>query len=155
SAEGRVASERASHRSLYGVSALLFAASAALTVGWSASMSAMEGMPMPGGWTMSMAWMRMPEQTWPGAAATLLGMWAVMMVAMMVPALVPSLSRYREAVGGADKAHLGRLTALVGGGYFLVWSAIGLAVFAPGVALAAIVMRRPELSRAVPFAAGA
>jgi hypothetical protein len=23
-------------------------------------------MPMPGGWTMSMGWMRMPGQTWPG-----------------------------------------------------------------------------------------
>jgi hypothetical protein len=30
-------------------------------------MSAMGEMPMPGGWTMSMAWMRMPGQTWPGA----------------------------------------------------------------------------------------
>jgi hypothetical protein len=35
-------------------------------------------MPMPGGWTMSMAWMRMPRQTsgqtWPGVAASFLGM---------------------------------------------------------------------------------
>ena len=35
---------------------------------------------MPGGWTMAMAWMRMPGQTWPGAAASFLGMWVVMMV---------------------------------------------------------------------------
>jgi hypothetical protein len=28
-------------------------------------MSALGEMPMPGGWTMSMAWMRMPGQTWP------------------------------------------------------------------------------------------
>jgi len=48
-------------------------------------------MPMPGGWTMSMAWMRMPGQTWPGAAASFLGMWIVMMVAMMLPSLVPML----------------------------------------------------------------
>jgi hypothetical protein len=34
---------------------------------------------MPGGWTMSMAWMRMPGQTWPGAAASFLAMWIVMM----------------------------------------------------------------------------
>jgi hypothetical protein len=40
-------------------------------------MSAM-GMPMPGGWTMSMAWMRMPGQTWLGAATSFLGMWVVM-----------------------------------------------------------------------------
>jgi predicted metal-binding membrane protein len=34
-----------------------------------------------------MAWMRMPGQTWPGAAASFLGMWVVMMVAMMLPSL--------------------------------------------------------------------
>ncbi|HSR96291.1 MAG TPA: hypothetical protein VLM79_04430, partial [Kofleriaceae bacterium] len=55
---------RASQRAFFGVSALLFAASAAVTIKWCASMSAMGGMPMPGGWTMSMAWMRMPGQTW-------------------------------------------------------------------------------------------
>jgi hypothetical protein len=38
---------------------------------------------MPGGWTMSMAWMRMPGQTWPGDAVSFLGIWVVMMVAMM------------------------------------------------------------------------
>ena len=55
-----MASDRASEQAFFGVSALLFAASAALTIVWCASMSAMGGMPMPGGWTMSMAWMRMP-----------------------------------------------------------------------------------------------
>ena len=90
-----VASERASPHAFFGVSALLFAASAALTVAWCGSMSAMGEMPMPGGWTMSMAWMRMPGQTWPGAAASFLGMWVVMMVAMMLPSLVTMLWRYR------------------------------------------------------------
>jgi hypothetical protein len=47
-------SERASPRAFFGVSALLFAASAAATIVRCASMSAMGGMPMPGGWTMSM-----------------------------------------------------------------------------------------------------
>ena len=70
------------------------------------SMSAMGGMPMPGGWTMSMTWMRMPGQTWPGAAASFLGMWIVMMVAMMLPALVPMLRRYREAVDQTGRARL-------------------------------------------------
>jgi len=32
---------------------------------------------MPGGWTMSMAWVRMPGQSWPVAAASFLGMWVV------------------------------------------------------------------------------
>jgi predicted metal-binding membrane protein len=82
-------------------------------------------MPMPGGWTMSMAWMRMPGQTWPGAAASFLGMWVVMMVAMLLPSLVPMLWRYRQAVGRTGETRLGRLTALVGVGYFFVWIVFG------------------------------
>jgi hypothetical protein len=54
-------SDAASRRAFVGVSALLFAGSAALTTLWCASMAAMGGMSMPGGWTMSMAWMRMPK----------------------------------------------------------------------------------------------
>jgi len=138
-----------------GLSALLFVASAAVTIGWCASMSAMGEMPMPGGWTMSMAWMRMPGQTWPGAAATFVGMWIVMMVAMMLPSLVPMLWRYRWAVDGIRATRRGRLTALVGVGYFAVWSALGMAAFPVGVALAAIEMEQPTLARAVPIAAGA
>jgi len=127
-------SERASQQAFFGVSALLFAASAAVTIVWCASMSAMGEMPMPGGWTMSMAWMLMPGQTWPGAAASFLGMWVVMMVAMMLPSLVPMLWRYRQAVGRTGETRLGRLTALVGAGYFLVWNVFGMAIFPLGVA---------------------
>jgi len=147
-------SGRASERIFFGVSALLFAASAAVTIVWGASMSAMGGMPMPGGWTMSMAWMRMPGQTWPGAAASFLGMWVVMMVAMMLPSLIPMLRRYRQAVGRTGATRLGRLTALVGVGYFFVWTVIGMAAFPLGVALAAVEMQWPALARAVPIAVG-
>jgi predicted metal-binding membrane protein len=146
-------SERASQQALFSVSALLFAASTAVTMAWCASMSAMGGMPMPGGWTMSMAWMRMPGQTWPGAAFSFLGMWVVMMTAMMLPSFVPMLLRYRQAVGRAGQARLGRLTALVGVGYFFVWTVFGMAVFPLGVALATVEMQRPALARAVPMAA--
>ena len=149
-----MASERASQQAFFGVSALLFAASAALTIFWCASMSAMGEMPMPGGWTMSMAWMRMPGQTWPGAAASFLGMWIVMMVAMMLPSLVPMLGRYRQAVGRTSETRLGWLTALVGTGYFFVWTVFGMAAFPLGVALAAIEMQLPALARAVPIAVG-
>lgn len=151
----RAESARASDAAFLGVSALLFAASAAMTVAWSASMSAMGGMPMPGGWTMSMMWMRMPGQTASGAAASFVGMWTVMMMAMMLPSLVPMLSRYRHAVARTGVARLGRLTAMVGVSYFSVWILIGMAVFPLGVALAGMEMRQPALSRAVPLAAGA
>jgi predicted metal-binding membrane protein len=143
-----------SQRAFFCVSALLFAATAALTIVWCASMSAMGAMPMPGGWTMSMAWMRMPGQTWPGAAASFLGMWVVMMVAMMLPSLVPVLWRYRQDVARTGETRLARLTALVGVGYFVVWTVFGMAAFPLGVALATIEMQQPVLARAVPIAVG-
>ena len=144
----------ASERAFFGVSALLFAASAALTIVWCASMSAMGGMPMRGGWMMSMAWMRMPGQTWPGAAASFLSMWVVMMVAMMLPSLIPMLWRYRQAVVITGETHLNRLSALVGVGYFMVWIVFGMAAFPLGIALAAVEMRQPTLARAIPIAVG-
>jgi predicted metal-binding membrane protein len=134
------------------ISALLFAASAAVTIVWCGSMSAMGGMEMPGNWTMSMAWMRMPGQSWFGAAGTFVGMWAVMMVAMMLPSLVPMLARYRRVVGSGGQSRLSRLTTLVGLGYFSVWIAFGVLAFPLGVALAALTMQLPALARAVPIA---
>jgi predicted metal-binding membrane protein len=146
-------SARASQQALFGVLALLFAVSAAVTIAWCTSMSAMGEMPMPGGWTMSMAWMRMPGQTWSAAAARFLGMWVIMMVTMMLPSLVPMLLRYRQAVG-RDGTQLGRLTAIVGVAYFIVWTVFGMAAFALGVVLAAAEMQLPALARAVPIAVG-
>ncbi|MGZ5598449.1 MAG: DUF2182 domain-containing protein [Usitatibacter sp.] len=134
--------------------ALLFTASAVATVVWCGSMSSMDEMPMPGGWTMSMAWMRMPGQTWPVAAAMFLGMWIVMMVAMMLPSLVPMLRRFREAVVQHGEARLDGLTALVGLGYFFVWTVFGLAAFPLGVAMAELEMELPALARSVPATVG-
>ncbi|WP_236002493.1 DUF2182 domain-containing protein [Paraburkholderia elongata] len=151
---GRPIDMLVSQRAFFAVSALLFAVSAAVTIVSATSMSAMGEMAMPGGWTMSTAWMRMCGQTWPGLAASFLGMWIVMMVAMMLPSLVPMLWRYRQAVGGTGEARLGWLTVLVGVGYFLVWAALGVAVFPLGVALAALEMELPALARAVPIAIG-
>jgi predicted metal-binding membrane protein len=145
-------SERASRYTFFSVSALLFAISVAVTIVWCGSMSAMGGMPMPGGWTMSMTWMRMPGQTWPGAAASFLGMWEVMMVAMMLPSLMPMLWRYRQAVDGNGAT---RLTAVAGAAYFFVWTVFGMAAFSLGLSVAAIEMQHPAMARAVPAAAGA
>jgi predicted metal-binding membrane protein len=149
---GRV-SGRGTGATFAGVTALLLAASTATTVLWGSSMAA-TGMPMPGGWTMSMAWMRMPEQTWPGAAASFIAMWLVMMVAMMLPSLAPTLWHYREALARTGAACPNRLAALAGVAYFLVWSVIGAALFPGAVVLAALEMQRPSLARAVPAAAG-
>ena len=146
--------EQSPEHAFYGVSALLFAASTALTAIWCSSMSAMGSMTMPGGWTMSMTWMRMPGQTWPGAAASFLSMWIVMMMAMMLPALIPMLHRYRRAVKRTGERRLGRLTVLVGAGYFSVWIVFGMAAFPVGVVLAALEMQQTALARVVPLVAG-
>jgi predicted metal-binding membrane protein len=143
-----------SQRVFLGVSALLFVACAAVTLVWCASMSAMGAMPMPGGWTMSMAWMPMPGQGWLRAAVAYLGMWIVMMAAMMLPSLVPMLWRYRESLDAADEQRRGWLTGLVAAGYFLVWTVLGMATLPFGVALAALEMQSAVLARAVPLAAG-
>ncbi len=146
--------DRAFDHAFWSLSALLFAASAVVTIVWCTSMSSMGEMPMPGGWTMSMTWMRMPGQTWSGAAASFLGMWVVMMTTMMLPSLVPTLRRHLQAPGRPGEARLGLLTALAGVGYFFVWTLLGMAVFPLGVALAAIEMQQPALARAVPIAIG-
>jgi predicted metal-binding membrane protein len=102
-----------------------------------------------------MAWMRMPGQTWSGAAASFLGMWMVMMVAMMLPTLVPTLRRYAEAVALTDGSSVGRAVAVAGAGYFSMWAAAGLALFPAGAALATIEMAQPAVARAVPMAIAA
>jgi predicted metal-binding membrane protein len=137
-----------------GVWLLLFAASTAVTITWCNSMSAADDMPMPGGWTMSMAWMRMPGQSWVEAAASFVAMWTVMMVAMMLPAAAPALWRYRTAVArtAGDEADLRAAVAALG--YFFVWSLLGVAIYPIGVALAAIEMQQPDLARFVPLTIG-
>ncbi|MGM3276385.1 DUF2182 domain-containing protein [Ralstonia sp. 24A2] len=145
----------ASERDFLGVSALLFVASTAATVARCTSMSGMGEMPMPGGWTLSMAWMPMCGQTWLGTAAGFLGMWVVMMVAMMLPSLVPMLQGYRHTVRATGEVRrLGVLTTLAGLGYFAVWAAFGMVAFAFGAALVALEMRWPMLARAIPSLAG-
>jgi predicted metal-binding membrane protein len=98
-----------------------------------------------------MSMMRTAGQSWPGAAAAFVGMWILMMVAMMLPSLIPMLMRYRRAVGRVGGIRLTLLTALVGLGYFLVWTAFGAAAYPLGIALTAIEGQQPALARAVPI----
>ena len=108
---------------------------------------------MAGG-QLSMLWMRMPGQSWPGAMASFVAMWTVMMVAMMLPSLVPMLRRYRQAIGTNRAGRLDVLTLVIAMGYFAVWSALGAAIFPLGAVLAAAQMRLPMMAHAVPVAAG-
>jgi predicted metal-binding membrane protein len=132
--------------------AALFVASAAVTIYVCRSMSG--AMPMPGGWTMSMAWMRMAGQTRAAAAASFMGMWAVMMLAMMLPSLMPMLLRYRRAIRGQAGGHLGTATTIAAAGYFGAWIVLGAVVYPVGVSLTAVTMQWPVLMRLVPVATG-
>ncbi len=117
-------------------------------------MSMFGGETLLDGATMAMMWMPMPGQTWAGAAASFVGMWVVMMVAMMLPSLTPMLWRYRQVVARTGDTRVGRLTTLVGGGYFFVWTVFGMVIFPLGAALAAVEMRQPAFARVVPLTVG-
>ena len=103
---------------------------------------------------MSMAWIRMPGQSRLGAAAGFLGMWVVMMVAMMLPALVAVLARYHRSLEGRAVTGVAGRTALAGTAYFLVWAAYGAAVYALGTVVAAAGARWVAVARLLPAAAG-
>jgi predicted metal-binding membrane protein len=153
----RAARRRASGSDLAfaGICALLFAASVAATLAQSLSMSAMGELPMPGGWSMSMMWMPTCGRTWARVAASFAVMWIVMMAAMMLPSLAQMLARYRAAVGSQVHAsRLALLTLRVAIGYWVVWIASGVGVFALGAALATLELRWQTLAHAVPLAAG-
>jgi predicted metal-binding membrane protein len=132
-----------SSRGFIVAAALLFFGSTAVTLAWCGSMTAMPCLHMP--------WMRMPEQSWWSATATFVGMWAVMMVAMMMPALTPALLRFRQATGLRDAARLDALTALAACGYFSIWTVAGAVIFPLGVGLTGLAMRLPGFARAAPL----
>jgi predicted metal-binding membrane protein len=99
-------------------------------------------MPMPGGWTMSMAWMRMPDQSWPAAFGVFVASWAAMMTAMMMPSIAPVMLGHRRPVR----------VALA---YFGVWILAGALVYPIGAAIAACWMSSRDVALRVPMAIGA
>ena len=101
-----------------------------------------------------MTGMSQPHATWPGAAASFLAMWILMMAAMMLPSLVPILWRYRQAVGRAGDTHAGLATAVAAAGYFFAWAVFGLVAHTSGTVLAAVETWLPALTRAVPIVVG-
>jgi predicted metal-binding membrane protein len=125
------------------VGVLAFIASVATTIYFCRSMCCEMG--MPGGWTMSMMWMRMPGQTWVASAGMFMLMWLAMMVAMMLPSELPTFLKTKRAPVSLS---------VMATGYFTVWLAAGVAIYALGVALAAAAMRWEMFSRAVPVLAG-
>ena len=101
-----------------------------------------------------MMWMRMPGQSWLGTAVTFLGMWLVMMAAMMLPSFAPTLWRYRQSVRTTRGVSLTWLTTLVTAGYFFVWTMLGLIVFLTGAGFAAVEMQSTTLAQNAPVLTG-
>jgi len=137
-----------------GICLCTFIASSTATLLWCKAMSAMGGMAMPGGWTMSMTWMTGPA--WAGSALSFLGMWVVMMIAMMMPSpsLTPALWGYLGRAKRFGQRSAGWFTILVCLGYFAIWALVGLLVYPLGVMLAQVAMRSEALAGAVPVLAG-
>ena len=112
------------------------------------------GMDMPGGWRMSMMWMRMPGQSWGQSAAMFLFMWLAMMLAMMIPSMMGKLNQFHRSLVWRRADHPALSTAFVAVGYFGIWTLVGAGVYAFGIPWALAAMRYPVLSRAIPFLTG-
>ena len=90
------------------------------------------GRPGPQGAAMAAMDPRMPMYMPMANFGPLFWMWAVMMAAMMLPTLVPTLHSYEDLMVSANGTRAGWLGVL--GGYFVVW--VGFAAVISGVQLA-------------------
>jgi predicted metal-binding membrane protein len=136
---------------VYAVSSVAFTGAAAIT--WYSCRTMAGGMPMPGGWTMSMAWM--PMGSYLESGLMFAGMWVAMMVAMMLPSTMPMLLLYSRAARFRGERHIGMLGTVMAGGYFAVWTVFGMLAYAAGIGIALLAMKSEAFSRAVPIASGA
>ena len=136
------------------IAAIVTIAAWAYTISTASAMSAT--MPMPGGWSMSMAWMSMGQQSLLAHATMFLVMWAVMMVAMMLPSVMPAVLLHRRLirtrVERGDSAAASH--ALLLAGYFSVWLLFGAVAYAIGMTVAAAAMDSTNVSVLVPVATG-
>ena len=140
---------------LIGVATLLTIAAWIYTISTAENMSAT--MPMPGGWSMSMAWMSMGSQSLPAHTAMFLVMWTAMMIAMMLPSVMPVVLLHRQMLKVRDERGVrsSGSHALMLAGYFSVWIAFGAVAYVIGMALASAAMRSLRISVLVPAATGA
>jgi predicted metal-binding membrane protein len=83
------------------------------------------------------------------SALLFLAMWGVMMVAMMLPSLMPTLIDYRRRSGALQVTRLNQLTCWVSLGYFAVWIAVGVLVYFFGTLLADVATRFESVRRSI------
>jgi predicted metal-binding membrane protein len=145
-----------------GGAAAVTAAAWVVTVRNAAGMSAK--MPMPGGWSMSMAWMPIADQSGVQRAAMFLTMWTVMMVAMMLPSVMPVVLLHRgllaaretrRAEAQGEEAGASGSNLLLLAGYFAVWVEFGVIAYGIGTLISSAVMSNVSLSRVMPAVTGA
>lgn len=105
---------------------------------------------------MSMAWMNMTGQSPVSHALMFMSMWTLMMIAMMLPSVMPAMLLHRRLITSRVErdaptagSHLFLLT-----GYFSVWAMFGVAAYALGMTVSAAAMRYVALSLLVPTATG-
>ena len=109
--------------------------------------------PMPGGWTMAAMWLPMCGQSRLGALVGFIGMWAAMMVPMMLPLAVPPLRRYRAALVGTERWRARLLTAAAGCAWAVAWTVPALPLYVAGTIVAQALLDLPALARIVPVLA--
>jgi predicted metal-binding membrane protein len=130
--------------------AVIFLASVAATVYFSNSMR--ESAAMSCGPLISPAASKMAVNS-AASALLFLTMWGVMMVAMMLPSLMPMLIEYRQRSGVLPVTRLNQLTCWVSLGYFAVWIAVGVFVYF-GTLLADVATRLESVRRCMSITAG-
>ena len=140
--------------SLIGAAGIVTVVAWVYTIHGASAMSS--SMPMPGGWSMSMAWMSMGNQSLLAHATMFLAMWATMMVAMMLPSVMPAVLLHQRLmhtrVARGDSPAGSHVLLLAG--YFAVWTGFGAVAYAIGMTVAAAAMRSVRVSVLVPAATG-
>jgi predicted metal-binding membrane protein len=138
--------------SFYLSAAVIFLASAASTVYFCNSMR--ESAAISCGPLISRAAAAIPMSNWHESAPSFLAMWGVMMVAMMLPSLMPMLIDYRRRGGLLPAFRVNQLTCWVFVGYFAVWIGAGVPVYLIGTLLAGVATRIESVRRHIPVATG-
>lgn len=102
-------------------------------------------MPMPGGWRMSMMWMRMPGEKWLSSFAGFMLMWLAMMIAMMLPSALPMFLKTKRGLSFFCYTSMG---------YFIAWLLAGLIFYVAGAMFANETMHSETFSNLVPLLFG-
>ncbi len=123
---------------------------AALAWAYLATGAGMDAHPMGAGGPEGMA-----GQASGATFLVLFGMWAVMMVAMMLPGAAPMILLYGAVAPEAESSRSVSATSVFASGYLIVWTAFGLGAAAVQLVLHRALLLTPALHTASAVAGGA